>query len=365
MERARDTGLPAASGRVTLIQEIDTENQPGFLIYTPVYSNDPSPVTVDERRAALLGFVYSPFRTGDLLNEILADKGDPPVDLRVFDGATLTLDSQLFDSAKSTPTSAPRFTASTSLEVAGRPWTLTFATRPEFDAASGNHLALYTLLAGLFISFLLFFLTRSQVQARLGAEQAAAELRDSESRARRMLADRERAELALRESEERYRELIENANDIIYTLDLEGNVTSVNKAGELISGYTREELLNMNLGTLLTPDSVAAGRQMLDRKLEGEPRTNYEVDAIAKDGGLITLEISSRLISQEGKPFCIQGVARDISKRRRAEEALREADQRAYEILELHRSDPVPWYGPGSANHLSRIARVLAGLCSL
>ena len=91
----------------------------------------------------------------------------------------------------------------------------------------------------------------------------------------------------------------------------------------------------MNLGTLLTPDSVAAGRQMLDRKLEGEPRTNYEVDAIAKDGGLITLEISSRLISQEGKPFCIQGVARDISKRRRAEEALREADQRA--LIEYER----------------------------
>jgi signal transduction histidine kinase/ActR/RegA family two-component response regulator len=91
----------------------------------------------------------------------------------------------------------------------------------------------------------------------------------------------------------------------------------------------------MNLAHFLTGDSVATGRQMLDRKLDGEPRTNYEVDALAKDGQLITLEISSRLMTQDGEPSCIQGVARDISKRRRAEEALREADQRA--LIEYER----------------------------
>src|SRR6267142_3710657 len=134
---------------------------------------------------------------------------------------------------------------------------------------------------------------------------------------------------ALKETEELYRELIENANDIIYTLDLEGNITSINKAAELISGYTCGELLNLNLNEFLTPESVAAGRQMLDRKLVGEGRTSYEVDARAIDGRLITLEISSRLIFKDGQPAGVQGIARDISERRRAEEALREADQRA------------------------------------
>ncbi len=136
----------------------------------------------------------------------------------------------------------------------------------------------------------------------------------------------QRAEEALKETEKLYRELIENANDIIYTLDLEGNITSINKAAELISGYTCEELLNLNLNEFLTPESVAAGRQMLDRKLVGEGRTSYEVDARAKDGRLITLEISSRLILKDGQPAGVQGIARDISERRRAEEALRKAD---------------------------------------
>src|SRR5712691_972463 len=138
-----------------------------------------------------------------------------------------------------------------------------------------------------------------------------------------------RAEAALRESEERYRELIENASDILYTLDLEGNLTSINKAGEIATGYSQEELLGMNLSKFLTPASLASAREMLHRKLAGEERTNYEVDIAAKGGRLLTLEISRRLIFKDGQPIGVQGIARDISERRRAEEALREADQRA------------------------------------
>ena len=335
MERARDTGLPAASGRVTLVQEIDPETQPGFLIYAPVYTNDLDLTTADERRKALVGFVYSPFRVGDLLNGILANKRDPNIDFWVFDGPNRSADTLLFDSSKSGPASRPRFVSATTFNVAGRLWSLGFATRPDFDLTSSKNLVPYAVLAGLFFSFVLFFVTRSEVRARSAAERAAAELRASEREVRKTLSDRERAEEALRESEERYRELIENANDIIYTLDLAGNITSVNKAGELISGYTRAELLKINMAQILAPDSVGAGLQMLDRKLMGDGRSSFETDARAKDGQLLRLEISSRLISEDGQPVGIQGVARDISRRRRAEAALREADQRA--LMEYER----------------------------
>ncbi|MBC8028709.1 MAG: PAS domain S-box protein [Pyrinomonadaceae bacterium] len=187
----------------------------------------------------------------------------------------------------------------------------------------------YTTTFGIIISLLLFGLARFQTRARTAVERSASELKQSEAQIRTTLAERKRAEQALRESEERYRELVENANDIVFTLDLDGNVTSINRAVESITGYTQSELLGMNMAEFLTPRSVENAHLMTQRKLAGEERTNYEVDVIAKDGRTFTLEISSRLALSAGKPIGIQGVARDITNRRLAEEALRKADQRA------------------------------------
>jgi PAS domain S-box-containing protein len=198
-----------------------------------------------------------------------------------------------------------------------------------FDSATARNWAPYVLADGLLVSLLFFAITRSQSRARDRAERSEAEVRESEVAVRSILAERERAQDALRESEERYRELVENANDIVFTLDLAGNITSVNKAVESITGYSQNELLRMNLTDFLTPESVASARHMTERKLAGEERTNYEVDARAKDGHIFTLEISSRLLLRNSVPVGIQGVARDITTRRRAEETLRDADQRA------------------------------------
>ena len=139
----------------------------------------------------------------------------------------------------------------------------------------------------------------------------------------REISERKRAELALRESEERYRELFENANDIVYTHDFSGRFTSLNKAGERITGYTREEALNMSAIDATAPEYQALAREMVQRKLEGEPITRYELEVIAKDGRRIPIEVSTRTIYKEGVPVGIQGIARDITERRRAEEERR------------------------------------------
>ncbi|MDA0233387.1 MAG: CHASE domain-containing protein [Proteobacteria bacterium] len=79
MERARDTGVAALSGRVTLVQEFGTEVQPGFLIYLPVYAKAMPVASVEQRRAALLGYVYAPFRAYDMMQAIF--RADLPTQL--------------------------------------------------------------------------------------------------------------------------------------------------------------------------------------------------------------------------------------------------------------------------------------------
>jgi PAS domain S-box-containing protein len=215
------------------------------------------------------------------------------------------------------------------MNVAGRLWTINYESRPTFSLTYSRNWVPYTLTAGVLLSFLFFGITRSLTRARANAERSESEVRKSEARIRKVLEEHERAEAAVKESEERYRDLVENANDIVFALDLEGNFASINRAVESLTGYSQTDLIGMNMADFLTPASTDSARLMTERKLAGEERTNYEVDVRARDGHVITLEISSRLASQQGKPVGVQGVARDITRRRHAEEALRQADQRA------------------------------------
>jgi PAS domain S-box-containing protein len=332
MERARDSGLPAASGRVTLFQRVDPgAAQPGFLIYVPVYRKGQQPTNETERRAGLLGFVFSAFRADDFFRDLVGGTSNENIYFQIYDGSMPAQENLIHRSAQpfAPATFQPRYSALTQMNVAGRPWTISFSSTPAFDSARTNSWVPYTLPAGILISLLFFGVTRSQIRARAKAEQSEEEVRQSEATVRKILEERERAEAAVIESEERYRELVENANDIVFTLDLAGNVTSINKAVESLTGYSQTELLGMNMAEFLTPGSVESAHVMTERKLAGEERTNYEVDVVARDGRTFTLEISSRLALSDGKPIGIHGVARDITNRRLAEEALRKADQRA------------------------------------
>ncbi|HEU4933511.1 MAG TPA: CHASE domain-containing protein [Pyrinomonadaceae bacterium] len=198
MEGARDSGNPTASGRVQLVQEKDVsdpEKQPGFLIYVPVYRKGAPVSTVEERRNALVGFVYSPFRAGDFLAPVTSQN----VSFQVYDGTELKPGNLL--SAKTNEASEePAFSDRKTLGVAGRTWTLVYATKPSFEQRSSKFLLRFTLIAGALLSLLFAAATRAETRARSRAERAAEEVQKSETTIRNTLKERERAEEALRET---------------------------------------------------------------------------------------------------------------------------------------------------------------------
>jgi diguanylate cyclase (GGDEF)-like protein/PAS domain S-box-containing protein len=139
----------------------------------------------------------------------------------------------------------------------------------------------------------------------------------------RDITERKRTEASLRKSEERYRELFDNANDMVITIDLKGNITSVNKMAEEITGYSVEDVIGKNVSCLLHPDHLKKARKMIECKIRGEARTVYDLDIISKDGRVTPSEISSNLMFQSGQPVGVQAFVRDITERNKMLDKLR------------------------------------------
>ncbi len=141
------------------------------------------------------------------------------------------------------------------------------------------------------------------------------------------VTERVRAEQALRLSEARYRDLFENANDLITAVDLDGRLTAVNEAFVQATGYSREELIGKPLAELVPEEGRSAVSTARREKLDGAESTVYDSELLARDGRLIRIEVSSRLIFDDGRPVGTEAICRDISDRLQLEEQLRQAQR--------------------------------------
>jgi len=152
IERARDTGTAAITGKLTLVSETEADAQSGFIMYLPLYRQGMPTATVGQRREALLGFVFSPFRMNHLMQRIL---GENEIDLvlQVYDGTEISKDSLTYVSGKPEP--SPLFTHTVQMQVGGQVWTLKMASLPAFQARLNLNDTWYYLAAGFVISVLL------------------------------------------------------------------------------------------------------------------------------------------------------------------------------------------------------------------
>jgi diguanylate cyclase (GGDEF)-like protein/PAS domain S-box-containing protein len=130
-------------------------------------------------------------------------------------------------------------------------------------------------------------------------------------------------ERSLEAREQRLRDLIENAADIVYTCDLDGRITSLNRAGERLTGYTAAEAMTMGVGDFVSGSQRALVEELLQRQVRDRQDTTSEFEIVTRKGERRVLEVRTRLVEHDGRPVEIQGIARDITDRKEQEHALR------------------------------------------
>ncbi len=150
------------------------------------------------------------------------------------------------------------------------------------------------------------------------------------------ITERKRAEDALRASEQRYRELFENAHDFIYTHDLEGRFISLNRMGEGLTGCPAEEAAGRSLFELVVPEMRERVRAAIDEASQGRSCT-CEFDIVGRQGRRISLEASLRPIYADGQVVAVQGIARDVTERKQAESSLRRLSARLLRLQDEER----------------------------
>jgi two-component system cell cycle sensor histidine kinase/response regulator CckA len=156
--------------------------------------------------------------------------------------------------------------------------------------------------------------------------------------------DYKRAEETLHKSEELYRQLAETSHDLIMTVDLNSKITYVNKASLHFSEGI--DPIGMSIKDLATPHLRQRQEEMMQKRREGfSDMLAFEWEIIHPNGKITTFDTRSTLLTEAGKPAGVMFVARDMTARKRAEEALRESEEK-YRILLDESTDPIFSFAP-------------------
>ncbi|MGI9045577.1 MAG: CHASE domain-containing protein [Burkholderiales bacterium] len=346
MMAARDTGETTISGKVTLQQETETGVQAGFVMYPPVYRNGAAVATVEQRGAALSGYVSVPFRVNDLLASTL-DRELLFATLQIFDGESPVDDALLYDSelvhGRARQHGIPIFTSQTMLDIENRRWTLRFTSLPAFEKTIDRQKAQVVMIAGIVISLLLFILVRSLAVTR---ERALALAKDMTS--------------SVLESEAKFRSLAESANEAIVISKGEGKIVSWNRGAQAIFGYTAREIVDDDLTRIMPERYREPHRRGMERmRIAGEGRLlgkTIELAGLRKDGSEFPLELSlAAWETHEGRFY--SGVIRDITGRKALETELAQRNELVNAVLENVESGIVVCDAEGALTLFNRATR--------
>ncbi|MGJ9416930.1 CHASE domain-containing protein [Massilia sp. CMS3.1] len=311
MEAARDSGGAALSGKVVLVQE-GRDAQPGLLMYVPVYRKDEPVGAIEQRRAAIAGWVYAPFRMADLMRGIGGAHADD-LQVALYDGARADPEALLFQSQDAVAWRQPLYRQTVPLTISGRPWLVDIASSPSFEARLDTRRPQVIAATGISLGFLLsvvvWLLASERRRAVRLARAMTLELRQSYER-----IDAERMRMDL---------ILQNTYDAFIAIDAGGRITDWNPRAVQQFGWTCEEALGREIGELLVPPEqrVPGERGFAQFTQAGEPLVigePSEVVARHRDGHPVPVEIVVAALPVE-VGYGASAFLRDITPRREAE----------------------------------------------
>jgi PAS domain S-box-containing protein len=320
IDRAVRTGAPALTARVRLLQE--TRDVACFLYLVPVYRNDVTPATPEERVAALVGLVYAPLVIEDVMSGLITDARDE-VDIELYEGGATVADHLIYDSdnrlvsADGTGAfSGRKFSRVMPIAVGGRTWTAALSSLPTFERELDTRLPLIIGLGGALVSLLLTGVVvsfgTSCARALHIADEMTRNLRRSEAEAQRL------AMVASR-----------TLNGVLIT-DAQGRIEWVNDGFTRITGYVIDEVRGRKPGELLQgPLTDPACIETMRKGLELHTGFNVEVQNYHKSGRPIWLSVEVRPLRDDaGTLTGYTAIQTDITERRTARLLLESSEQR-------------------------------------
>ncbi|MGE4402581.1 MAG: CHASE domain-containing protein [Desulfobulbus sp.] len=319
MDLARDTGKTSITGKIILVQEMEVIKQNGILMYVPSYRVGMPTETVQQRREALRGFVYSPIRMNDFVYGALK-KMPQYIDFALYSATKPVPSQELFSSwqAEQRPARAAydsKFHNTISIDIFGTTWCLTFRSLPEFDNGFDQNQPLIFLIAGSLISIGLSLLAFMQSRARQQALIIAEQMREQLLTQQKFALYFQQSPLAVLEWDEK------------------GKITAWNPAAEQFFGYAQELALGRDL-SFIFPEG-------LQEALE-TPFLKGKIDKIVsknrtRSGEIIDCEwYASPLKDRSGKGLGMVALVEDITERKQLEIALQTSETQFRMLFEEH-----------------------------
>ncbi|MBI5259120.1 MAG: CHASE domain-containing protein [Burkholderiales bacterium] len=345
LQQSRDSGGIVITRRVRLLSDPVSGPENGFLMVLPLYAPGQALTTPQDRRQHHRGWVFAAFRMSDLMSSLYGE-GMPGLEVRIYDGVQLDDAALMYRSGPAgAPGRPPRFEAQEYIGFAGHTWTLGVRTLPDFEALHNLDSPRIVAVAGTSLGLVLALLTRALVGGRERAHALA-----------------QRMTRELRDSEERYRRIVETADEGIWMCDAALRTSFVNPKARQMLGHPAEQLQAQPLTHWLDEPSRAVVQAALQRRAAAGPE-QHEVRFQRADGSQLWASLALTPIVDAGGRFAgTLAMFTDITQAREAEarRALLEA-----QLRESQKMEAIGTLAGGIAHDFNNILAAILGNATL